>query len=105
MDYLQNISAAVTVCDSQGVIVYMNDRSADVFKSDGGRGLIGSNLFDCHPEPARAKLKDLLDNGKTNVYTIEKNGQKKIIYQSPCNGGMIEISFEIPNRMDHFVRS
>ena len=110
MDYVSEISAAVTVCDTQGIIVYMNERSQEVFKNDGGKMLIGQSLFGCHPEPALTKLKELLASGGTNVYTIEKNGKKKIIYQSPwkVNGaaaGLVEMSFELPDVMEHFVRS
>lgn len=104
MDLLDDITAAVTVCDAQGTIVYMNDRSAEVFASDGGRALLGSNIYDCHPEPARSTLKELMESGRTNVYTIEKNGRRKIIFQSPCRGGMAEISFELPEEMRHFIR-
>ncbi len=109
MDFINGISAAVTICDKQGVIVYMNERSQEVFKNDGGKLLIGQSLFDCHPEPALTKLKELLASGGTNVYTIEKNGKKKIIYQSPwyehnAVGGLIEMSFELPDVMEHFVR-
>lgn len=109
MNYIDTVNAAVTVCDTQGTIVFMNQRSQEVFKSDGGKGLIGTSLFDCHPEPALSKVKELLRTGETNIYTIEKNGKKKIIYQSPWRekngiGGMIEISFELPAEMNHFVR-
>jgi len=109
LDWLKGINAAVTICDKQGIIVYMNEKSEQVFKNDGGKDLIGKNLFACHPEPALTKLKKILADGSTNVYTIEKNGQKKIIYQSPWFNekiieGMVEISFELPNEMQHFVR-
>jgi hypothetical protein len=45
----------------------------------------------------------------TNVYTIEKGGIKKIIHQSPLyeNGvfsGVIEIAFELPQPLPHFIR-
>lgn len=109
MDWLKEINAAVTICDNQGIIVYMNEKSEEVFKKDGGKNLIGSNLFDCHPEPALTKLKEMLDDGSTNVYTIEKNGMKKIIYQTPWVNenvitGMVEISFNIPDEMPHLIR-
>lgn len=109
MNYLNEINAAVTVCDAQGTIVYMNDKSLEVFKSDGGKSLIGTSLFDCHPEPSLSKVKELLATEKTNIYTIEKNGKKKIIYQSPWHtnnvfAGLIEISIELPDEMEHFVR-
>ena len=109
MDWLKEINAAVTICDNEGIIVYMNDKSEQVFANDGGKNLIGSNLFGCHPEPALTKLKEMLADGSTNVYTIEKDGKKKIIYQSPKKkkktfGGLIEISFNIPDEMPHFIR-
>jgi transcriptional regulator with PAS, ATPase and Fis domain len=109
LDWLKEINAAVTICDKQGIIVYMNDKSEQVFQVDGGKDLIGKSVFGCHPEPSLSKLKELLSHGSTNVYTIEKNGKKKIIYQSPWLNekvieGMIEISFELPTEMHHFVR-
>ena len=109
MDWLKEINAAITICNNQGIIVYMNEKSGQVFETDGGKKLIGSNLFGCHPEPALTKLKEMLVDGSTNVYTIEKDGKKKIIYQSPwfnenTFGGMIEISFNIPDEMPHFIR-
>ena len=109
MDWLKKINAAVTICDNNGIIVYMNEKSEQVFENDGGKNLIGSNLFGCHPEPALTKLKEMLADGSTNVYTIEKEGKKKIIYQTPwfdenTLGGLIEISFNIPDEMPHFIR-
>jgi len=109
LDWLKEINAAVTVCDNTGIIVYMNEKSEQVFVNDGGKKLIGSNLFGCHPEPALTKLKEMLADGSTNVYTIEKDGKKKIIYQTPwfnenTFGGFIEISFNIPDEMPHFIR-
>jgi len=109
LDWLKEINAAITICNNQGVIVYMNEKSEQVFKNDGGKDLIGSNLFGCHPEPALTKLKEMLSDGSTNVYTIEKNGMKKIIYQTPWVSenvieGIVEISFNIPGEMPHFIR-
>jgi PAS domain-containing protein len=100
---------AVTVCDRTGIILSMNDRSAAAFGEDGGRALIGRNLLDCHPEPARSRTADLLARPRVNAYTIEKRGVKKLIYQAPWyrNGecqGLVELSLEIPADMPHFVR-
>jgi len=109
LDWLKEINAAVTICDKQGIIVYMNEKSEQVFKNDGGKDLIGSNLFGCHPEPALTKLKEMLADGSTNVYTIEKKGIKKIIYQTSWVNenaikGIVEISFNIPGELPHFIR-
>ena len=109
-EWIKEFPAAVTVCDEEGIILDMNDKAAKTFEKDGGRKLIGSNMLDCHPEPARAKAERLLAAREKNVYTIEKNGVKKLIYQSPWyrNGeyaGFVELSLEIPFEMPHFIRS
>jgi len=109
LDWVDELGAAITLCDKDGIILYMNNRSEVTFEKRGGKNLIGKNLLDCHPEPARSKLDDLLHNPRVNVYTIEKNGIKKMIYQSPWykNGyfaGLVEISLPIPETIPHFIR-
>jgi len=101
--------AAVTVCDENGIILEMNDRAAETFADSGGRKLVGTNVLDCHPEPARSKLKNLMAERRTNVYTIEKAGRKKLIYQAPWYEagrfkGFVELSLEIPEDVPHFDR-
>ena len=44
-----------------------------------------------------------------NIYTIEKKGIKKLIYQAPWFqdgqlAGLVELSLEIPFDMPHFLR-
>jgi transcriptional regulator with PAS, ATPase and Fis domain len=100
---------AITVCDVDGIILEMNDQAANGYAKDGGRALIGKNMLDCHPEPARTKTKRLLESKQKNVYTIEKKGVKKLIYQSPWYrdgkfAGLVELSLEIPFTLPHFVR-
>ena len=107
--WVKEFPGAVTVCDAEGRILEMNDKAAEVFASDGGRALIGTNVLACHPEPARSKLKGMLESGRTNAYTIKKNGRKKLIYQAPWSesgryAGFVEVSVEIPWDMPHFDR-
>ena len=107
--WAREFPGAITVCNREGVILEMNERSVATFASDGGRALIGRSVLDCHPEPSRSKLAALLASGATNVYTIEKNGVKKLIYQAPwyqdgANAGLVELSLEIPFELPHFVR-
>jgi transcriptional regulator with PAS, ATPase and Fis domain len=109
MNWAGELSAAITVCDTQGKIIFMNDRSAEIFSNDGGRDLLGSNLLNCHPEPAKSKLRELLENPRPNIYTIEKKGVRKMIYQTPWTNegkfaGLVEISFQIPDEIPHFIR-
>ena len=100
---------SITVCDTHGIILDMNDKAVETFQKDGGRALIGTNVLDCHPEPSKSQLKDMLEKQTTNCYTIESNGKRKLIYQVPWYknrdyAGLVELSFEIPSEMPHFVR-
>lgn len=109
MDYYKELGIAITVCDKDGKIVEMNDKSKKTFLKPGAPELIGANVVDCHPEPAKTMLAGMLQNPRTNAYTIEKNGIKKLIYQTPwyVDGeymGFMELSMEIPFEMKHMVR-
>jgi len=109
-EWFNNLSCAITICDINGIIVYMNEKASKTFEKWGGNSLIGKSLLDCHGEKSRETIARLMQNGETNSYTIEKNGIKKLIYQTPwySNGevsGLIEFSMEIPFEMPHFVRS
>lgn len=108
MNWTKELPFAITVCDKEGNIMEMNDKSKKTFEK-WGDNLIGVNLMNCHPEPAKSKLIDMLANPKINAYTIEKNGIKKLIYQSPWYEGeefmgFVELSLEIPFEMPNFVR-
>jgi PAS domain-containing protein len=107
--WVKEFPAAVTVCDRSGVILEMNDRACATFAAEGGTRLIGTNLLDCHPEPARDKVAALLASGATNCYTIEKQGTRKLIYQAPWYEGgeyrgFVELSLPVPEQMPHFIR-
>ncbi len=107
--WVQEFPGAITVCDAEGIILELNDKAAKSYESDGGRKLIGSNMLGCHPEPARSQVQRLLESKQANVYTIEKKGVKKIIYQSPWYtdgrfSGLVELALEIPAHLPHFNR-
>ena len=110
MDWSKNFSAAITICNKEGIITYMNDLAAETFSNDGGYNLIGKNLSGCHSKNSNDKIKEILKTGIPNVYSIEKNGKKKLIYQAPQIEnkeitGIVELSIEIPFDMPHHIRS
>jgi hypothetical protein len=103
--FLAELPFAVTVCDAEGTIVYMNNKSKATFSGE----LIGTSLYDCHNENSAAKIREIMATGIPNSYTIEKKGIKKLIHQSPWYdegkpSGLIEISIEIPFELPHFKR-
>jgi len=108
-NWSDEFSVAITVSDTDGNILYMNDKSGKTFSKYGGKELIGTNLSNCHKPESWEMITDIMKNNKTNCYTIEKEGIKKLIYQAPWynNGqpaGLVELSMEIPFVMDHFIR-
>ena len=74
MNYFKEINVAVTVCDKEGKIVDMNDKSRKTFLKPGREELIGKNVLDCHPEPAHSLLADMLQNPRT--YDREERGEE-----------------------------
>lgn len=110
INWADGLGVAVTVSDSSGKILYMNEKAASTFVKQGGKLLEGTSLRECHKPESWQKILEILKSGKANCYTIEKEGVRKMIYQAPWyeNGivaGLVELSMEIPFNMDHFIRS
>jgi hypothetical protein len=104
-NWSDEFKGSITVCDRDGVIIYINQHA----QNQSAKDLLGTNLLGCHPEPARSKVEAMLSTPTFNSYTIEKKGIKKMVHQSPhfrdgVFSGIIEISFEIPKEMLHFNR-
>lgn len=106
--YFEEADVAVTICDKEGRIIEMNKQSREVNLKP-GQNLIGCQVLDCHPEPARSLLKHLMATEEKHVYTITKGDKRKLIYQIPWYeegnyAGFIELSMVIPSEMPHYVR-
>ena len=48
MQFIQHLDGNVIVCDTEGIIIYMNEAAIRNYAKDGGAALIGKNLMDCH---------------------------------------------------------
>lgn len=108
--WIDGVHVAFTYCGTDGIIRDMNPEAAATFAESGGAKLIGQSALDCHPGDSRSKLQGLLDEHRLNVYTIEKDGRKKLIYQAPVTEGgrfigIVEISLPIPEEIPHFKRN
>lgn len=107
-DWAWGMNCAVTVCDANCTIIYMNDRARQTFAKHGD--LIGRNLLDCHNPRSVEIIRHLLATGGQNCYTIEKLGQRKMIFQTAWRledgtvGGLVELSMVIPEDMPHYIR-
>ncbi len=109
-DYFKNIECAVTVCDTERVIIYQNEKSLAV-----NGDMCGRNMLGCHNDRSRGIISRIITEGVSNSYTISKKGQRKLIHQTPwykdaADGsgrtvaGIIEFSIVIPERMPHYDR-
>lgn len=106
-EWAKSVNCGITVCDAEGNIIYMNDKARDIFKSHGD--MVGKNLMPCHSKRSRDIMHHLMESGESNCYTIQKNGIRKMIYQTPwrldgSTAGLVEISMEIPWEMNHYNR-
>lgn len=107
-DWAREMDCAITVCDAEARIIYMNDASRRINSPDSD--IISHNLRQYHPPRAIAIIDRLLSEGGYNAYTISKRGQRKMIYQAAWrqNGviaGLVEISMVIPDELPHYIRS
>jgi len=107
--WIEEFPAAITVTDALGTILAMNGRARETFAKEGGGALIGHSVFDCHPEPALSRTRELYERQRANHYTIDKQGVRKMIHQIPWYregifAGFIEIALPVPDSMPHFHR-
>lgn len=107
--WVRELPAAITVCDSSGTVIEMNDASAASYAADGGFGLIGKNIRDCHPPDARMILDSMFVNGTPHIYMIEKNGVRKMLcelpwYEEGTFSGLVEVSIILPDTIPCYQR-
>lgn len=102
--WIKGVTAAITVCDQQGTILDLNDRSVSNFSKDGGSELCGRSLFACHPPAANELLREMLISPEPNTYITEKNGKYRLVHQAPWYedgkfGGYVEFIFDVPGEI------
>ncbi len=103
-DFFENVAVSMTVCDTEGRVVYQNAKAVEALGEARGH-----NLQECHQAASWAKIQEMLVAGATNAYTIEKRGVRKLIYQTPWYedgkvAGLVEYSIVLPENMPHKVR-
>lgn len=92
-NWADDTNCAVTVCDTEGVVIYQNKQSISV-----NGEYRGKSMLPCHNERSKGIIARILEKGDTNAYTIEKKGIRKMIYQTAWRredgtvGGIIELS-------------
>ena len=68
-NWADDTNCAVTVCDTEGVVIYQNKQSISV-----NGEYRGKSMLPCHNERSKGIIARILEKGDTNAYTIEKKG-------------------------------
>jgi transcriptional regulator with PAS, ATPase and Fis domain len=107
--WVKEFPGPVVVADEKGTIVEMNERAIAWFADKGGIELIGKSLHDVHQEASQEKIRQMTQRRERNVYTIEKDGAKVLVYQSPWYvdsvfAGLVEIGLDLPEEIPHHIR-
>ena len=90
------LRAAVTIADQDFEISFMNDRAAAFYAADGGAGLIGRNLLDCHRDEHKAVIRAAYDRYRagdltpTRYHADKEDGASESIVHIPL---MVEGQF------------
>ncbi len=105
-EWLDGVEAAVTVTAADGTILAMNRRARQVFSADGGGALIGSSVFDCHPEPSRSQTEAMFATRTANHYTVGGAGERTVVHQIPwfegdTFRGFVEIAVPVGDDVPH----
>jgi transcriptional regulator with PAS, ATPase and Fis domain len=100
MHWSKELDAVISVCDTEGIIIEMNDKAIRHFSKYGGSDLIGSNLLDCHPEPSKSMLKKMMLTRGSNTYIVGEGETKRVVSQKPWYqdgkyAGFIEIQIKL----------
>ncbi len=103
-EWVTNFPAIVVVCDTEGVILEMNREAISHFAEQGGEGLIGRNLFECHSEPSGERIRTLMAERITDVHTFKRHGVGYLTIKGPWYrpddgelGGLVEIVLALPS--------
>ena len=100
---------AITITDKNGIVIEMNEKSKKLYEKDGGYAVLGQNVIACHPPGTREKVHRIYETQSLNIYSIMKDGKKRLVYQAPYFiegefSGIVELFLDLPDDMPHFDR-
>lgn len=103
--WFEEYPSPITVCDTDGIIVAMNQASRLNFEKRGGGALVGTSLFDCHPETANQKIRKMLQKETPHTYILENKGRRRLVHQSPWYNdgklaGLVETIVDISTEIE-----
>jgi PAS domain S-box-containing protein len=108
-EWIASYPAEIIVCDQDGTILEMNQVALDIYAGEGGMQMIGRNVFDHHPEPARSHLMSMILKKQHVLYTTEKAGLKKLVsiapwYREGTYAGFTLFVLDLPANLPNLVK-
>ncbi len=78
-------TAAVVVCNTEHIIIYMNPSAAERYAKRGGASLVGRSILDCHSEDSKNKIKEVTewfgeDISHNRVFTFHNKNENMDVY-------------------------
>ncbi len=77
--------AAIVICDSDDIIVYMNPAAAERYKKHGGYDLVGKSIMDCHNGRSAEKIARITswfreDVSHNKIFTFHNEKENMDVY-------------------------
>ena len=103
--WADELPLAITIADINDIIIYMNKKSKLAYPNS----KIGDCLTSCHKQVSMDKIETFKKKNVSNTYTVQRNGIRKLIHQTPWYkdgivAGLVEFSIEISAEIPHIDR-
>jgi hypothetical protein len=101
--------AEIIVCDTDGIILEMNETAVGLYRKEGGAALIGHNVFDHHPQSIKEHVKTIATRQEKVIYTTEKGGRKTLVCIAPWfneknYAGFVLMTLGLPEKMENILK-
>ena len=68
--------AAIVICDTDHIIRYMNPAAIARYEKFGGANMVGGSILDCHPEPIRKIMIEILE-------WFQQSPENNMVFEGP----------------------
>lgn len=82
---LDEDKSPVVICDLEHTVIYMNPAACERYSKQGGAGLLGKSLMNCHPPKVCEMIEKVIDwfglsKENNRIYTYRNDKENKDVY-------------------------
>jgi len=108
-EWMATYPAEIMICDQNGTILEMSGVAIQMYAKEGGAEMIGRNVFEHHPAPARSQILKIVNQRRHVIYTTEQRGLKKLVsiapwYRGGEYAGFALIVLDLPAQLPNLVK-